>query len=125
MSAMRSYTLDELQTLLQSDDGYEILELLMAEAKPRWWSMITDAMALARARHHQELARQEVLRLDNTPLEVPTRRKAKRIVDADRQLNSTRARQETALGFLLADGGGPVSGALAKAEAKVAGGRGQ
>lgn len=124
MSATRPYTIDELQTLLQSDAGYKILELLMADAKPRWWSMITETMVLARARHHQELARQEVLRLESAPLEVPTRRKAKRIANADRQLNSTRARQETALGFLLADGHRSVSGALAQAETKVTAGRG-
>lgn len=124
MSAARPYTTDEIQTLLQSDAGYEILELLMTDAKPRWWSMITETMALARARHHQELARQEVLRLDNTPLEVPTRRKAKRIADADRQLNSTRARQETALGILLADGSRAVSGTVAETKAQIASGRG-
>ncbi|GEM_PF-4827067 len=118
LAETRDYSVEELRALLQSDHGFELLELLMEDAKPRWWSMIEQAMALARARHHQELARQQVLSLESAPLEIPTRRKAKRIVDADRKLTSSRSQQETSLGFLLADAGRPVHRAVAQAKGR-------
>lgn len=118
LAETRDYSCEELRALLQTDHGYELLELLMEQSKPRWWSMLEQTMALARARHHQELARQEVLSLESAPLEIPSRRKAKRIADADRTLNSTRSRQETTLGFLLADAGRPVHRAVARAKAR-------
>ncbi|WP_458760521.1 hypothetical protein ACSVBT_06935 [Afipia sp. TerB] len=116
LAETRDYSGEELRALLQSDHGYEFLQLLMEDAKPRWWSMVEQAMALARARHHQEMARQEVLSLESAPLEIPARRKAKRIVDADRKLTSSRSQQETALGFLLADTGRPLHRAVARAK---------
>lgn len=115
----RSYTIEELQIMLQSDNGYEILELLMDESKPRWWAMLQETVTLARARHHQELARQQVLKLEAAPFEIPTRRKAKRIADADRQLSSSRSRKETALGFLLADSSGLAVGTMASAQTQA------
>lgn len=118
LAETRDYSVEELRALLQSDHGYELLELLMEQSKPRWWAMVRQTMALARARHHQELARQQVLSLESAPLEIPTRRKAKRIVDADRKLNSSRSQQETALGFLLADSGRPVHRPVAQAKGR-------
>lgn len=118
LAETRDYSVEELRALLQSDHGFELLELLMEDAKPRWWSMIEQVVALARARHHQELARQQVLSLESAPLEIPARRKAKRIVDADRKLTSSRSQQETTLGFLLADAGRPVHRAVAQAKGR-------
>jgi len=115
MAGKRSYTVDELRTLLQSDDGYQVLELLMEQAKPWWWTTIEQTMTIARARHHQELARQQVLKLESAPLEIPTRRKAKGIVDADRKLTTARSGKEAALGVLLADGNGAVHRTVAQA----------
>ena len=118
LSATRPYTVEEIRTLLQSDNGYELLELLMEESKPRWWSLLEQTMALARARHHQELARQQVLTLESAPLEIPARRKAKRIADADRKIAAARSSKETALGFLLADADRPIHRAMAQAKGR-------
>lgn len=114
-----SYTIEELQILIKRDDGFEILEALLEDSKPRWWSMIEQTMTLARARHHQEIARQEVLTLDSTPLLTPARRQTNRISNADRQLSDSRAAQETTLGFLLANESGPSHRALAQAKGQA------
>lgn len=116
LAGTRAYTVEELQAMLQSEHGYEVLELLMGHAAPRWWKASAQTMSIARARHHQELARQAVLELESAPLEIPTRRKTKRIVDADRNISAAAARQETALGVLLADGLGAAHGAVAQAK---------
>src|SRR5882757_5890091 len=32
-----SYTIEELQALIQGEDGFEYLQTLMADAEPKWW----------------------------------------------------------------------------------------
>lgn len=133
LAGTRVYTVSELQILLRSEDGAEVLEALMADAKPRWWAGVEAAIKIANARHHQELARQAVLSLDSAPLEMPTRRKIKRTVDADRHLSCDVAKEETTLGLFLANGGRAAVGAVAETARKIqaagagraAGGRGR
>ena len=120
MSGTRDYSVEEVRALLQSEDGAEILEALMADARPRWWAGVEAAMKIATARHHQEMARQVVMTLDAAPLEMPTRKKLKRVTDADRNLSAVRAKEETELGrFLFQDRDRSLAGAMASSKAQA------
>lgn len=116
MAATRPYTIAELRSLLQSEEGAEVLEILMEDSKPQWWRQLQKEIALCRARAHQERARQEVMKLDQEPLELRSRRQVKRFSDADRRLHANLAEQETAVGLLRADGARPVNRAVAQAK---------
>ncbi|MGY3359773.1 hypothetical protein ACVWZK_006436 [Bradyrhizobium sp. GM0.4] len=116
MASKRPYTTAELRALLGSEDGAEVLEILMEGSKPQWWRQLQKEIALCRARAHQERARQEVMKLDQEPLEVRSRRQVKRFSDADRRLHANLAEQETAVGLLRADGNRPVHRAMAQAK---------
>lgn len=37
LAGTRDYTVEELQALLQSDEGIDFLVALMADAEPKWW----------------------------------------------------------------------------------------
>lgn len=121
LAGTRAYTISELTELLRSDDGADILEALMADAKPRWWAGVEAAMKIATARYHQEMARQVVMMLDAAPLDMPARKKLKRVTDADRSLSAARAKEEAVLGFLLQDGNCAVAGAVAAPKAQAGG----
>lgn len=123
MSATRPYTIAELQSLLQSEDGAEILEILMDDSKPEWWKQLLKEIALCKARAHQERARQEVLLVDLAPLEMRSRRQVKRFSDADRRLHERLAEKETAVGLLRPNTDRAVAGAVAQAKAPSGTGR--
>jgi hypothetical protein len=99
LSNNSSYTIEELQILFQGKNGAAYLKAMMADAEPAWWKGVRASIALSEARVLQAEAQQRVLALDNAPLEQPTRRKIKRFVDADRNLNADRAEKELAAGF--------------------------
>jgi hypothetical protein len=72
----RAYTIEELQLMLQSEDGLAILETLMADAEPAWWAWLRKTMKLADARRKQVEIQQEVLLLETSgPVETGTRRR--------------------------------------------------
>jgi alkylated DNA nucleotide flippase Atl1 len=119
MAATRPYDIAELRTLLQSEDGGEILELLMEDSTPSWWRQLRKEIALCKARAHQERARQEVMRLDQEPLEIRSRRQVKRFSDADRRLHADLAEKETAVGLLRQDADRSVDRAMAQAKAPL------
>ena len=105
----RAYTVDELRTLLQGEDGLAFLEALMADSQPRWWLWTRKVMKLAAVRKRQAEDHQEVLLLETSgPVETGSQRRLKGIRDADRRLSSAVAEKETALGFLRPDGNGSV-----------------
>lgn len=120
-----NYTIEELQLLIQGEDGLAYLEALMAEAEPRWWRDLRKTIELSRIRGEQALLQQRAMALDNTPMARQDRRKMKRVIDADRNLSATRAEQETALGILLQDRdsvvAGPVAASAVKAKIPAAG----
>ncbi|WP_398479256.1 hypothetical protein [Tardiphaga sp.] len=113
-----NYTIEELQLLIQGEDGLAYLEALMAEAQPRWWLDLRKTIELSRIRGEQALLQQRAMALDNTPMARQDRRKMKRVIDADRNLSAARAEQETAVGILLQNSNGPVVGAMAPAAVK-------
>lgn len=117
----RSYTVEELQLLLHSTDGREVLDLLMETASPipEWWTEWRKTWELTAIRREQALLQQRALALDNTPMDRPARRKLKRFVDADRHLSATRAEKETAVGLLAANAGRGRAGAMDAAAAKI------
>jgi hypothetical protein len=100
LSNNSSYTIEELQVLFHDENGAAYLKAMMADAEPAWWKGVRASIALSEARVLQAEAQQKVLSLDNAPLEQPTRRKIKRFVDADRNLNAARAEKELAAGLL-------------------------
>ncbi|MEH2476224.1 hypothetical protein V1281_002607 [Nitrobacteraceae bacterium AZCC 2161] len=96
----RDYSIEELMVLLHSDSGAEILELLMADAEPEWWRALRINLNLSKALAAQAEWQQTVLSLDSAPMDQPTRRKIKKVINADRAFNTARAEKEIAAGFL-------------------------
>lgn len=130
-----SYSIEELQILLHSDNGREILDLLMASASPvpTWWTEWCKTWELTAIRREQALLQQRALALDNTPMDRPARRKLKAFADADRNISAIRAEQETAQGLRHQDLDRAVDRSVVAAAAKTkipaagmrAGGRGR
>lgn len=119
VAAARPYTVEELQAILQSDDGLEFLQMLMAESTPLWWLWLQKTIKLAQARRKQAEVQQEVLLLEtSTPVETGSKRRLKGIRDADRRLSTTIAEKETALGFLRPDAGRAPHRAVAQAKGR-------
>jgi hypothetical protein len=115
-----SYSIEELQVLIQGDDGWDFLVVLMADAQPLWWLWLMKIAKLARVRRRQAEDQQEVLKLETSaPVETGTRRRLKRIRDADQNLSATVAVKETAMGFLYPNGGRAVHGSMAEAQGKA------
>lgn len=99
-----SYTIEELQILLQSENGLSYLNALMAEAEPEWWFWAKQVMAQAAKRRLAAEATQEALQLEaQLPPTAAARRLTKGNADATKKLNTAFARKETALGFLRPD----------------------
>lgn len=119
MSATRPYTIDELQTLLQSEDGQEVIKLLMADSAPKWWVALKKQITLCEARAQQEAARQLVLSMEVNDLDLRDRRRLKRFANADKRLNADAAQAETATGLLVANVGRSVHSAMAQAQGKA------
>lgn len=114
-----SYSIEELQDLIQGDDGLDYLNALMAEATPKWWVNLQKSLKLSAARVLQEEAQQTVLSLDAGPMDRSTRRKTKRFFDADRNLTAARAQEETNVGFLHQDHHRAMAGSLAQTQAQA------
>lgn len=112
------YSAEEIQILLQGENGQDVLDILMADAEPRWWRSVRTTIELANIRADQAQLQQRAMALDNTPMARQDRRKMKRFIDADRNLSATRAEQETAVGLLLQNGDRAVAGSVAPAAIK-------
>ena len=129
----RAYTPEEIRVLLQGDRGDEILEIMMADAEPAWWKGLRLNLEASRALAAQAQWQQTFLSLDNTPIDQPTRRKLKKVIDADRTHTASVAATTVSAGLLHQDRARAVAGAVAetarKAQAasttRTAGGRGR
>ncbi len=101
LSNTTSYTIEELQVLIQSEDGAEYLDALMADAQPEWWLWTKQIMAQAAKRRLAAEATQEAMQLEaQLPPTAAARRLTKGHADATSKLSTALARKETALGFL-------------------------
>jgi hypothetical protein len=118
LGGSRDYTVEELRALIQSEDGADFLNALMADAEPKWWVNFRKSLKLSVARALQEEAQQAVLSLESGPMDQAMRRKTKRFFDADRNLTAARAKEETAVGFLHKDQTRALAGAVVPAQAK-------
>lgn len=99
-----SYTIEELQALIQGDDGFEYLRVLMADAEPKWWWWAKRVIATAERRRLAAELDQEILQLETSrPPDVSGRRRIKGDLDARTTLGKKFATAETALGFLHPD----------------------
>jgi hypothetical protein len=127
----RAYTPEEIRALLQSDRGDEILEIMMADAEPAWWKGLRLNLEASRALAAQAQWQQTFLSLDNTPIDQPTRRKLKKVADADRVHTASVAATTVSAGLLHQDRSRALAGAMAPAKAqaastgRTAGGRGR
>jgi hypothetical protein len=120
LSNARAYTVDELQSLLQSENGFEILQTLMAGAEPKWWWWAKRVIATAERRRQAAEIEQEILLLETSrPADVGGRRRLKGDLDAKTKLGTAFARAETTLGILRPD----VNRAPARAVAQAKGRR--
>lgn len=115
-----SYTIEELQVLIQGDDGFDFLVALMADARPLWWLWLMKIAKLAGVRRRQAEDQQEILQLETSaPVETGTRRRIKRIRNADRNISAAVAVKETTLGFLAPIADRALHSAVVQAEAKT------
>jgi hypothetical protein len=112
-----SYTIEELQALLQSDHGEAYLHALMADAEPEWWFWTKQVMAQATKRRLAAEATQEALQLEaQLPPTAAARRLTKGNADVSKKLSTAFARKETALGFLRPDSNRAADSAVAQAK---------
>lgn len=81
----RKFSTDELALLLQSEDGFEFLVAVMADARPTWWRVCRPLMEVAETQKMQAAARRRL------------RRVIEGAVDADREISATIQRAEAAL----------------------------
>jgi hypothetical protein len=114
-----AYTAEEIQLLLHGDNGREVLDLLMADAKPDWWKEWCKTWELTAIRCEQAKLQQRALSLDNTTMDLPSRRKLKRFIDADRNLSATRAEKETLVGAMDSYRDRAVAGAVVATAGKT------
>lgn len=116
-----SYTIDELQTLFQSEDGLSYLNAMMADAEPEWWFWTKQVMAQAAKRRLAAEATQEALQLEaQLPPTAAARRLTKGNADATKKLNTAFSRKETALGFLRPDSNRAPDRAVAQTKGRRA-----
>lgn len=101
----RAYSIEELQVLLQSEDGLDFLSALMADAEPKWWWWAKQVMAVAAIKRRRAEDEQEILKLETSaPADSgPARRRIKGALDANRSIKSSIDRAETALGVQRPD----------------------
>lgn len=108
-----SYTIEELQVLLQSEDGFDFLQALMADAQPKWWWWAKRVIATAERRRQAAEIDQEILQLETSrPPDVNGRRRIKGDLDARTTLGKKFAAAETALGFLAPNADRAVAGTV-------------
>lgn len=119
MSATRPYTVEELRTILRGEDGLEFYEMLMEGSQSEGWKWLSKEIKLSKARRKQAEATQEVLAMEDGPMEPRTRRKLGKFFNADRNLNSAFAEKETALGFSRPDAVRGAHSAVAQTQAKA------
>lgn len=98
LAGSRSYTVEELQTLLQSEDGMDVLVKLMADAQPKWWWWAQQVIAVAKIKARRAEDAQELLRLETSAPEAGARRRIKGALDASRSVQAAIDRAETVLG---------------------------
>lgn len=111
LSNARSYTIEELQVMLQSENGLDVLNVLMAGAEPRWWWWAKRVMAIAARRRAAAEIDQEILTLETSPMaDARSRRRLKEDQHASQNVGTRLARAETALGFLAPVKDRPVAG---------------
>lgn len=103
LSGETCYTIEELQTLLQSEDGLDFLVAVMADATPAWWRWALKVMAIASVRRRQSEDQQLIMSLEAGAAEHSARRRIKGALDADKRVSAAIARAETALGFQQPD----------------------
>jgi len=117
-----SYTIEELQALIQGEDGFEYLQTLMADAEPKWWWWAKRVIATAERRRMAAELDQEILKLETSrPADTGARRRIKGDLDASKSLGAKFARAETTLGLLDSYSNRASTGAMAQTQAQTQG----
>lgn len=80
--AQREFTADELAALLRTERGYDLLTAIIADAKPKWWRLVSASMDVREAQRLQTEARSRI------------RRAIRGALDADADLSAAIARAE-------------------------------
>lgn len=115
-----SYTIEELQVLIQGEDGLEFLEALMADAEPRWWWWAKRVMAIAQRRKAAAEIDQEILTLETSSMaDARSRRRLKEDQHATQNVGAKLTRAETALGFLAPNSDRVAARAVVPPKSKV------
>lgn len=58
----RNFSADELAVLLRTDDGFEFLTAIMADAQPQWWRLVSGYMQVRDVQRLQAEARAKLRR---------------------------------------------------------------
>lgn len=64
MSLQRDFTAHELALLLRSEDGFQFIAALMADADPQWWRGVRKANALGAMRRQQKQLQEAISELE-------------------------------------------------------------
>ncbi len=119
-----AYNIEELQALIQSEDGLEFLTVLMADAEPKWWWWAKQVMTVASIKRRRKEDEQQIMKLETSaPAEVGARRRIKGATNANRNLMPGIDAAETALGFLRPDKVRAVHSSVAQAQGKAQSGK--
>jgi hypothetical protein len=103
-AVQRAYSVEELQVMLQTDDGLDLLVELMGDAKPEWWWWANQVMEVADIKRQRFEGEQRILKLETTaPAGAGARRRIKGALDANRTINAGIDRAEVALGLQRPD----------------------
>lgn len=105
--------------MLQSEDGFEVLQILMDGSQPKWWWWAKRVIATAERRRMAAELDQEILLLETSrPPDVHGRRRIKGDLDARTIQNNKFAQAETALGILYQDINRPADSPMAQAKGR-------
>lgn len=97
LAERKEMSADALVRLLRSEEGFEFLDAIMADARPAWWLGCQRVLAIAQVRRRQAEDRRLLEQLEQDPGMARTRRSLKGAIDADRSLSAAIGRAEAAL----------------------------
>jgi hypothetical protein len=109
----RAYTIEELQVLLQGEDGLSYLEILMADAEPVWWTWTKWVAQQAHLERVAADALQQRMQLESQmPMSTPRLKDSRNV----KNMRSNFSKAKAALGILHPDSNSPVDRAVAQAK---------
>lgn len=60
LAESREFSVDELAALIRSEDGLDVLRAVIAEARPKWWRLVSAFLDVADAQRLQAVAQRRI-----------------------------------------------------------------